>query len=231
MKCNSQLTDVSYFVLGGLSELSGCPDERVPIKRSRLYNRIAVGMGIPIPLTYGWEWERIPLQWEFPRGKSHGNSHVGNPMGILWESCREILWESCGNSHVGNPMGIPTEILWEWDGNWNSVPTAILLYNAIFSLIRHPKFVLGINRVDLAVKLSKRLVWDQTIVIQWGSPTNNCSNSKIHPLESYLHVSSMVIMLISLILIFPSILSKKATWYQENLTVHSFFISLYEQSP
>ena len=40
-------------------------------------------------------------------------------MGILWE----IVIPICGN-----PMGIPTEILWEWDGNGNenSLPTATL---------------------------------------------------------------------------------------------------------
>ena len=61
--------------------------------------RVAVGMGIPTGFPYGWEWEFI---------LAYGNSH---------------MWESCGNSEFpmwesyGNYMGIPTEILWEWDGN------------------------------------------------------------------------------------------------------------------
>ena len=61
-----------------------------------------MGMEIPIGPTCGWEWEKIFV---------YGNSHV------------EIPCECCGN-----PMGIPTEILWEWDGNENSLPTATLIY-------------------------------------------------------------------------------------------------------
>ena len=42
-----------------------------------------------------------------------GNSF--QPMGI--PTCGNPM----GNRHsiCGNPMGIPTEILWEWDGNGN----------------------------------------------------------------------------------------------------------------
>ena len=40
------------------------------------------------------------------------------------------MWDFCGNSHMwescGNAIGIPTEILWKWDGNENSLPTATL---------------------------------------------------------------------------------------------------------
>ena len=59
--------------------------------------------------------------------ESYGKSSFPH-VGILWE----IVIPICGN-----PMGIPTEILWEWDGNGNenSLPTATLtvIHRLIFA--------------------------------------------------------------------------------------------------
>ena len=51
---------------------------------------------------------------------------VGNPMGIIW---------GFPVGFYGNPMGIPTEILWEWDGNenLNSIPTATMATDQLFA--------------------------------------------------------------------------------------------------
>ena len=58
------------------------------------------------------------LPWVWENFLAYGNSHMWESyekssfphVGILWE----IVILICGN-----PMGIPTEILWEWDGNGN----------------------------------------------------------------------------------------------------------------
>ena len=93
------------------------------------------------PVGFPWEWKFPSYQLMDGNGKRIlyiGNSHLCNPMGILWElswkSCVsshmgilvgilwEFPWESCGNSH-GNPVGIlwefPQKNPWEWDGNGN----------------------------------------------------------------------------------------------------------------
>ena len=69
-----------------------------------MFSMVAVGKGFPTGFPLGWE-----------SILTKGIPHVG----ILWE----IVIPICGNS-----MGIPTEILWEWDGNGyeNSLPTVTL---------------------------------------------------------------------------------------------------------
>ena len=82
-----------------------------------MISRVAVGMGFPTGFPYGWEL--ILAYGNSHMWESYGKSSFPH-VGILWE----IVIPICGN-----PMGIPTEILWEWDGNGNenSLPTATLL--------------------------------------------------------------------------------------------------------
>ena len=82
-----------------------------------MISRVAVDMGIPTGFPYGWEF--ILAYGNSHMWESYGKSSFPH-VGILWE----IVIPICGN-----PMGIPTEILWEWDGNGNenSLPTATLL--------------------------------------------------------------------------------------------------------
>ena len=77
-------------------------------------------MGIPIGFPYGMGMGNFFSLWEFP--------HVG----ILWE----IVIPTCEN-----PMGIPTEILWEWDGNGNEnfLPTATLLLGLFKCYVTLPR--------------------------------------------------------------------------------------------
>ena len=65
----------------------------------------------------------LPWVWEYPWGfpfpwDGNGNeiffSPVGIPIGILWGSPWEYLFESCGN-----PVGIPTGFIWKWVWNGN----------------------------------------------------------------------------------------------------------------
>ena len=96
---------------------------KIVINYSSVIVRVAVGMGIPIGIstgpTCGWEWEIFLAYGNSHMWESYGKSSFPH-VGILWEIVIPIY---------GNPMGIPTEILWEWDGNGNenSLPTATLV--------------------------------------------------------------------------------------------------------
>ena len=82
-----------------------------------MISRVCLGYGNSdrIPIWVGIHFNL----WEFHMWESYGKSSFPH-VGILWE----IVIPICGN-----PMGIPTEILWEWDGNGNenSLPTATLV--------------------------------------------------------------------------------------------------------
>ena len=81
-----------------------------------MISRVAVGMGIPTGLPYGWEFIL-----------AYGNCHIWEFYGKSSFPLVRILCEIV-NPICGNPLGIATEILWEWDGNGNenSLPTATL---------------------------------------------------------------------------------------------------------
>ena len=128
------------------SRAARCEHRLINITASLLYIiqfRVAVGMG------WEWESYLSYGNYHCKYcGKSYGNpveNPMGNPMGIPMAVCGKSYGKSCEKSYgnpvenpmrnpvgnpvgilwgfpmrfYGNPMGIPSEILWEWDGNGN----------------------------------------------------------------------------------------------------------------
>ena len=81
-------------------------------------------------------------------------------MGILWE----IVIPTCGN-----PMGIPTEILWEWDGNGNenSLPTATLISSLVTCPGRSYVLYGALDSVQLSSPLSSPLSIRNYKYVSW----------------------------------------------------------------
>ena len=108
-----------------------------------MISRVAVGMGIPTGLPYGWEFIL-----------AYGNCHMWESYGKSSFPHVRLLWEIV-IPICGNPMGIPTEILGEWDGNGNenSLPTATLSKIQYSCVICTQIITISINDITITNKI------------------------------------------------------------------------------